>query len=198
VERFYRPCALIAMDGDVGRGSIRSIRGVDVCDVLDECEDLLVQYGGHAMAAGFTIERAKIAAFRERFGAAVTKRLTDDIASPWLRLDGEACPAEIDLPLAEDLERLAPFGYGNGRPTFVLRGVTSASRPKVVGRGHLKLAVRRGGNGDLDCIGFELGPRVEKGFPEGRVDLAGSVAVNEWNGRRTAQFQIVDFREALT
>jgi single-stranded-DNA-specific exonuclease len=197
VERFYRPCALIAMDGETGRGSIRSIRGVDVCEVLDECADLLIQYGGHAMAAGFAIERSRVGEFRERFAASVGRRLTDDNAWPRLRLDGEANPSEIDLALAEDLERLAPFGYGNGRPNFVLRGVTSAARPKVVGRGHLKLSVRRGGNGDLDCIGFELGPRAEKSFPGGPVDLVGNVAVNEWNGRRTAQFQVVDFREAV-
>lgn len=198
VERYYRPSALIAMDGDVGRGSVRSIRGVDVCEVLGECQDLLVQYGGHAMAAGLTIERARVPEFRERFAASVGQRLTEEIASPRLRLDGEASPSEIDLALAEDLERLAPFGYGNGRPNFVLRGVTSAARPKVVGRGHLKLSVRRGGDGDLDCIGFELGPRCEKGFPCGPVDLVGNVAVNEWNGRRMAQFQVVDFREALS
>jgi hypothetical protein len=78
---------------------------------------------------------------------------------------------------------------------LLLRGVTPSARPKVVGRGHLKLSVRRGRNGDLDCIGFELGDRE---FPPVRADLVGSVAVNEWNGRRIAQFQIADFREAVS
>lgn len=197
VERYYRPSALIAMNGDVGRGSVRSIRGIDVCEVLEECDDLLVQYGGHAMAAGLTIERARVAEFRKRFAAAVAERLTEENSHPRLRIDSDATPDEIGLPLAEDLERLSPFGYGNARPVFVMHGVTAAARPKVVGRGHLKLTLRRASDGDLDCIGFELGERGEKEFPS-RADLAGSVAVNEWNGRRSAQFQILDFREALT
>jgi single-stranded-DNA-specific exonuclease len=195
VERFHRPSALIAMDGDVGRGSVRSIRGIDVCAVLQECEDLLVQFGGHAMAAGLTIRRDDVAEFRARFAAGVAARLTDEIATPRLRIDGEIEPKDVDLGLAEGLAGLGPFGFGNPRPVFVLRGVTPAARPKVVGRGHLKLSVRRPGDADLDCIGFELGRR-EAEFPGGRVDLVGSVAINEWNGRRSAQLQVADFREA--
>jgi len=198
VERFHRPSALIAMDGDVGRGSVRSIRGIDVCEVLDQCDDLLVQYGGHAMAAGLTIRREDVPAFRERFTEGVAARLTPENSSPRLRLDGEIDPREVDLPLAEDLGRLGPFGYGNARPLFLLPAVRPAARPRIVGRGHLKLSVRREGAADLDCIGFELGPRAEGGFPEGPVDLAGSVAVNEWNGRRSAQLQIADYRETAS
>ncbi len=196
VERFYRPSALIAMQGDTGRGSVRSIRGVDVCRVLDECGDILVQYGGHAMAAGLTIRRDDVPEFRRRFAEGVARHLTEENAHPRLRIDGALDPDEVDLPLAEDLARLGPFGFGNARPVFVLRGAAPAAPPKVVGRGHLKLTVRRRADTNLDCIGFELGPRVEAGFPEGPVDLAGSVAVNRWNGRTTAQFQVADFREA--
>lgn len=193
VERFYRPSALIAMQGEVGRGSVRSIRGVDVCEVLEGCEDLLVQYGGHAMAAGLTIRRDDVPEFRRRFAEGVARRLNEDNAHPRLRIDGAMDPEEIDLPLAEDLSRLGPFGFGNARPVFLLRAAVPAAPPKVVGRGHLKLSVKRR-EAALDCIGFELGPRVEAGFPAGPVDLAGSVAVNRWNGRSTAQFQVADFR----
>ena len=195
VERFYRPSALIAMNGDVGRGSVRSIRGVDVCEVLHDCDDLLVQYGGHAMAAGLTIRREAVAEFRKRFAESVGTRLTEENSLPRLKIDAVVEPDEVSLDLAEDLDRLGPFGFGNGRPVFLLRGVTSSVRPRVVGKNHLKLAVRRAQGGDIDCIGFELGGRE---FPALRADLAGSVAINVWNGRRTAQFQIADFREAAS
>ena len=196
VERFYRPSALIAMDGDVGRGSVRSIRGVDVCQVLAGCEDLLVQYGGHAMAAGLTIRRTDLPEFRRRFAEGVAQRLDEENAHPRLKIDGALDPQEVELPLAEDLARLGPFGFGNARPVVQLSRAVPSAPPKVVGRGHLKLTVRRGGDTNLDCIGFELGPRVETEFPRGPVDLVGSVAVNRWNGRTTVQFQVADFRGA--
>jgi len=196
VEKLHRPAALIAMDGGIGRGSIRSIRGVDVCEVLDGCQDLLVQYGGHAMAAGFTIDRENVEAFRVRFADGVSKQLTPENSRPRVKIDSELVPGEVDLGLAEDLERLGPFGFGNPRPVVLLSGVTTTGR-KVVGRGHLKLGVRRPEQGTLDVIGFDFGPRAEKDFPEGSVDLVGQVSINEWNGRRTAQLQLSDYREAI-
>jgi single-stranded-DNA-specific exonuclease len=197
VERFHRPAALIAMDGDVGRGSLRSISGVDVCSVLDDCRDLLVQYGGHEMAAGLTIERGRIPEFRQRFAEGCGSRLTDENRRPKLRIDGEIRPDDVSLDLAGALERLAPFGFGNPRPVFLLRGSTPAGCPRVVGRGHLKLALQRSDGPPVDCIGFDLGDRVEPGRPTGPLDVVGHVTVNEWNDRRTEQLQVVDFRRAV-
>jgi len=194
VERFHRPTVLIAMDGEIGRGSVRSIPGVDVCEVLDGCEDLLVQYGGHAMAAGLSIARERIPEFRERFGEGVAARLTEENSRPTVRIDGTIAPDEVELDLAGDLERLAPFGYGNPRPTFVVRGAELAGEPRVVGRGHLKLAIRRAGGPALDCIGFDLGEMLDNGLGSGPLDIVGQVSVNEWNGRKREQLQIVDVR----
>lgn len=197
VERYHRPAALIAMEGDVGRGSLRSIPGIDVCSVLDECRDLLMQYGGHEMAAGLTIERERIPEFRDRFTAGCAERITDDNRSPRLRIDGEVVTEDVTIDLAEDLERLAPFGFGNPRPVFLIRGAAAAGPPRVVGRGHLKVSLQRNGGSALDCIGFDLGGRVEAGVPLGRMDFVGHVTVNEWNDRRTEQLQVVDLREEV-
>ncbi len=196
VERFHRPSVLIAMDGGVGRGSVRSIPGIDVCEVLAGCADLLVQYGGHEMAAGLTIERDRIPELRERFARGVEERLTPENSVPQLGIDCEIASESIDLELASELDRLGPFGYGNMRPVFLVRGTTPASPPRTVGRGHLKLRLRRQGAPTLDCIGFDLAGRAAGGFPAGKIDLVGHVAVNEWNGRRIPQLQILDFREA--
>ena len=196
VERYHRPSMLIAMDGEVGRGSVRSIPGVDVCSVLDGCADLLVQYGGHEMAAGLTVARENVPELRERFGALVGKSLTDENRVPHLRIDVEMDAGEVDLELAGLLDRLGPYGFGNPRPRVLLRGVQKASRPRIVGRGHLKLGLRREGAPVLDCIGFDLGGIVEQGFPDGPLDVVGNVSVNEWNGNRTAQLQLLDVRGA--
>jgi single-stranded-DNA-specific exonuclease len=196
VDRFHRPAALIAMEGDVGRGSLRSIPGVDVCSILDECQDLLVQYGGHEMAAGLTIDRSRIFEFRERFAAGCSRRLTEENRRPRLRIDGEIDPTEVDLQLAVDLERLAPFGFGNPRPTFLLRAAAPAGPARVVGRGHLKLSLKRNGGPPLDCIGFDLGERVDVEGLSGPLDVVGHVTINEWNDRRSEQLQMIDVREA--
>jgi single-stranded-DNA-specific exonuclease len=147
------------------------------------------------MAAGLTIRRESVPEFRRRFAAGVADRLTEENSLPRLKIDAVAGLDEVSLEVAEDLDRLGPFGFGNGRPVLLLRGVSPVARPRVVGRNHLKLSVRRPQDGDVDCIGFELG---EREFPAGAADLAGSIAVNVWNGRRTAQFQIADFREAAS
>jgi single-stranded-DNA-specific exonuclease len=195
VERFHRPTVLIAMDGGVGRGSVRSIPGIDVCEVLDGCEDLLVQYGGHSMAAGLAIARERIPEFRARFGAKVAARLTAENSQPCVRIDGTIVPEEVELGLAGELEQLGPFGYGNPRPTFVVRAAELAGSPRVVGRGHLKLAIRRDGAPALDCIGFDLGEKLDgDGLGQGPLDIVGQVSVNEWNGQRKEQLQIVDVR----
>ncbi|MGQ0721942.1 MAG: single-stranded-DNA-specific exonuclease RecJ [Candidatus Eiseniibacteriota bacterium] len=198
VDRYHRPAALIAMEGDVGRGSLRSIPGVDVCSILDECRDLLVQYGGHEMAAGLTIDRGRIPEFRERFAAGCSRRLTDDNRRPRLRIDGEIDPREIDIGLATDLERLAPFGFGNPRPTFLLRGAATTGPARVVGRGHLKLSIKRNGGPPLDCIGFDLGDRIDADALTGPLDIVGHVTINEWNDRRSEQLQLIDVRETVS
>jgi single-stranded-DNA-specific exonuclease len=196
VERFHRPCALISMQGDRGRGSVRSIPGVDVCAVLQLCDDLLVQHGGHEMAAGLTIERSRVAEFRERFSRSVEMLLTEENRRPKVSIDCEISADEIEDPLLEQLDALGPFGCGNSRPTFLLRGASPFSRARVVGRGHLKLQLRREGKPPLDCIGFDLGARAEgRGWGE-NIDVIGHLAANDWNGQRMTQMQIVDFRAA--
>ncbi len=196
VERFHRPSVLIAMDGAHGRGSVRSIPGVDVCAVLDGCADQLVQYGGPEMAAGLTIERSRVAEFRDRFASGVAPLLTQENSHAKVRIDCEIAPEEIDAGLLESLQMLAPFGFGNPRPTFLLRGAETSGPARIVGRGHLKLQLRRRGLPPLDCIGFDLGARLNGGACPARLDLVGHLASNDWNGRRVPQIQIVDFRPA--
>ncbi len=197
VERFHRPAALIAMDGDTGRGSVRSIPGIDVCSILDECQDLLVQYGGHEMAAGLTLARSDVAVFRERFSAGVASRLDETNSVPKLSIDGRLAIEEVDLDLVSELDRLGPFGYGNRRPTFLVEGARLQGTPRIVGRGHLKMSLTRPGAAPLDCIGFDLENLASEARGAAAIDVVGHVSVNEWNGRRIAQLQVLDLREAM-
>jgi single-stranded-DNA-specific exonuclease len=134
--------------------------------------------------------------FRRRFSEGVAKRIDETNSVPRLRIDGCIEASEIGLDLAEELDRLGPFGYGNPRPVFVLHDAPIAGRPRIVGRGHLKTSLERPGDSPLDCIGFDLGERIDEIRDPAGVEIAGHVSVNEWNGRRIPQFQLLDFREA--
>lgn len=188
VERYGRPTFLIAFDGDVGKGSGRSISPFDLHSALTECDDLLERYGGHRMAAGLTIRRDRLEAFRERFGRIARERLAIDDLGPEQRVD-----LEIDLADATpDLERLCrylePCGMANPGPVFGVRGVQFANR-SVVGKGHLKGALTAGDR-HLEIIGFQWADRVPW-LGDDPVDAAFKLEHNEWRGRNTLQGRLV-------
>jgi len=187
VERYGRPAFLLALDGDKGKGSGRSITGFDLHSALHECADLLERWGGHKMAAGLTLKRENLAAFKERFAAVGRSRLAPSDLGPRQRVD-------VELPLHEalpDLERmirhLEPTGLGNPGPVFGARGVTWG-QPKIVGSGHLKGALLSNGS-KLDAIAFGWGERApDLSKP---VDVAFRLEENNFNGRTTLQARVV-------
>jgi single-stranded-DNA-specific exonuclease len=172
VERFARPAAVIAFDGNTGRGSLRSIHGFDLHAALKGCEELLVRYGGHAAAAGLTVEKSRLPELRARLCAAARASSGNFDGSRELKLDAEVGLHEVDEPFATELRRLEPFGIGNPEPLFGLRGVV-LERTRIVGVGHLQVTLRDGDHA-RDGIGFNLaegapdsGSRVRAAiFPE--------------------------------
>lgn len=187
VERYGRPTFLIAFDGDVGKGSGRSISRFDLHAALTACGDLLERYGGHQMAAGLTIRRDRLEEFRDRFGEIARETLGPDDLGPEQRVD-----LELGLPEANrDLERMSrhlePCGAGNASPVFGVRGVRFAGRSRV-GNGHLKGTLDDGAT-RLSAIGFQWADRVPW-LGEGLVDAAFRLESNEWNGRSTLQARL--------
>jgi len=187
VERYGRPAFLIAFDGDVGKGSGRSISRFDMHAALLACGDLLERYGGHQMAAGLTIRRDRLEEFRQRFGEIAREMLGPDDLGPEQRVD-----LELGLPEAtRDLERmcrhLEPCGAGNASPVFGVRGVRFIGRSRV-GNGHLKGMLDDGAT-RLSAIGFQWADRVPW-LGEGLVDAAFRLESNEWNGHSTLQARL--------
>jgi single-stranded-DNA-specific exonuclease len=187
VERYGRPTFLIAFDGDIGKGSGRSISRFDLHEALLACGDLLERYGGHQMAAGLTIRRDRLAEFRERFGAIARQSLAPEDLGPEQRVD-------LELPLAQataELERLSrylePCGAGNPGPVFGVRGVRFTGRARV-GNGHLKGCLDDG-TARLPAIGFQWADRVPW-LGDGLVDAAFRLEPNEWNGHVTLQARL--------
>jgi single-stranded-DNA-specific exonuclease len=187
VERYGRPTFLIAFDGDIGKGSGRSTSRFNLHDALLTCGDLLERYGGHHMAAGLTIRRGQLHAFRERFGDVARQCLNPDDLGPEQRVD-----LELRLPeVTRDLERLCrylePCGQGNPSPVFGVRGVRFTHR-SVVGNGHLKGALDDGGT-RLWTIGFQWADRVPW-LGDGLVDAAFRVECDEYNGSSSLQAKL--------
>jgi single-stranded-DNA-specific exonuclease len=189
VERYGRPTFLIAFDGEIGKGSGRSISRFDLHAALQACGDLLERFGGHHMAAGLTIRRERLEAFRERFAAHARAVLAPEDLGPEQRVD-----LVIDLDEATaDLERLCrylePCGSGNPSPVYGVRGVRLAGHSRV-GANHLK-GTLDDGCARLAAIGFQWADRVPWLAGGGRLDAAFRVERNEWNGSSTLQARLV-------
>ncbi len=187
VERYGRPTFLIAFDGDVGKGSGRSISRFDLHAALISCADLLERFGGHQMAAGLTIRRHHLDEFRERFGAIARESLGPDDLGPEQRVDLEITLAEATRDLERLCRYLEPCGAGNASPVFGVRGVRFADRA-TVGNGHLKGALDDG-KARLPVIGFQWADRVAW-LGDGLVDAAFRLECNEWKGHSTLQARL--------
>jgi single-stranded-DNA-specific exonuclease len=192
-ERYHRPAAVARVDEDTARGSTRTIDQFNVVAALEQVSDLLVKYGGHAKAAGFTVRTEDLTVLRERFSGIAARELDGVDLRPTLSIDAEVEPGQLGRPLYDALEALAPFGEGNRRPLLVVRSART-SRARVVGANHLKFAVEGVHEGaSMDAISFGLADRLEGLAGEGRVDLVGRLVENVWRGKRQIEMHVQDF-----
>jgi len=194
VEERYRPVVIAHLGEAEARGSARSIPGFHITRALDECADLLVRYGGHAAAAGFTVESANVGDLAARLQEIARRELGEAELSPAIGIDALATPAELGWRLVEFSESLEPCGFGNEAPVFAARGLRVRSARAVGSEAkHLKLTLGvDGGGGAWDAIGFGLGS-LAAGLP-GRIDAAFRVERNSWGGYDSLQLNLVDLR----
>ncbi len=174
VDRFARPAAVVGVRDGIGRGSVRTTSAIDVRAALESVGDLLVRFGGHREAAGFTIEALHLNAFEVRFVAAVAAQSRSPRSG--LVVDAILDASEADVALVGDLERFEPFGTGNIEPQFLLRGLQVGAAARVVGEKHLKLPLETTGGRILDGIAFGAAVRLRPAQLVGHVvDVVGSV-----------------------
>jgi single-stranded-DNA-specific exonuclease len=200
VERFGRPTALIGTSGLEGRGSARSAAGWHIADALGRCADLLLHYGGHRAAAGFSLRTDRIEEFRDRFLSLAALELSDDDLVPTLLADAETSLDLVDLELADSLAQLGPHGVGNPEPLLIARKLQVMQSPRVVGQNHLKMRVRSSGKGGqvVETIGFKLGfyADILNQTHAPYVDLAFVPERNDWNDRQILQLRVKDLHLA--
>ncbi len=179
-ERHHRPAVLIALDGAEGTGSGRSIPGFDLLGGLTAGARHLGRYGGHRAAAGLTIAREDIDAFREAFTAHAAATLTPEDLVPELRIDAVVPGDVLTLALAEELERLAPFGQGNP-PVSLLVPAAHVTDPRALSEGrHVAFTLHAGGARSR-CVQFGAGSRLPA-EPDEPIDAAVRLEINRWNG----------------
>jgi single-stranded-DNA-specific exonuclease len=194
-EDVYRPVLLVAWDdSNKGKGTARSITGFPVTSALGKCGDLLIGYGGHDAAAGFSIRRECWEDFRKRFLEVAEEEIKEEGLIPKIHLD-----QEIDLEsvntynIMAELGKLAPFGVRNPEPVFSARNLSLAGTPREVGANHLKLALRQG-RWCYNAIGFGMAEFLGRlaGNGECTVDVAFSLRINAWRGKENIQLHLKD------
>ena len=203
-ERFGLPSILVSFDGategfdspdDIGKGSGRSVKGMNLVEALSDSADLLQKFGGHELAAGLSIRRGDLDEFRRRINAYAAERLPENGLSVRLEADLELSLPEVTLPLAEEISHLEPFGISNPVPQFILRDLSIDRITELGGGKHLKLLVSAGGI-SLYALLFSTS-RSQFDFHEGdRIDLLCTVDVNEFRGTRSVQLVVQDFKES--
>jgi single-stranded-DNA-specific exonuclease len=170
VEDYGRPAVVIAIDGDEGKGSCRSIAGVHIAEALGECDDILLRHGGHAMAAGFSVAVDRIPELIERLDAIVRTRLGGIRPVPTIRVDAEIAPELLTAKLAVELAALEPCGAGNPRPHLLVRDVRVYDIRQVgADADHLRCKVTVG-RFTFDAMAFRRGDHAEAMTGAGRVD----------------------------
>jgi single-stranded-DNA-specific exonuclease len=194
VEEFYRPAALISMQNGVGKGSARSIPGFDLYEGLSACADLLLGFGGHKYAAGFTIAKENIQPFRERLGSLVIERMGAAGFIRTLTVDSAVTLDELTMDLMRELERLAPFGQGNPEPRLGARDLTVVSS-RAVGVNHMKLRLRQRNGVALDAIAFNRGDLLGNQVKDGvRLAVVFTPRINTWNNRTAVELELRDLK----
>ena len=195
-EATHRPAVVIGLDGEVGKGSARSVAGVDLGAAVHrlQAEGLIARGGGHRMAAGLTLSRAQIGPAMERLADLLARQGAGAEGPAALRIDGALSPAAVTVELAEMLDRAGPFGAGASAPRFALADavVTGARR---IGTGHVKLTLGDGMSARVEALAFGAADTALGALllgARGRIHVAGRVEVNDWQGRRRAQFRIED------
>ncbi|MCS6915244.1 MAG: single-stranded-DNA-specific exonuclease RecJ [Myxococcales bacterium] len=188
VETYGLPSVVIALDGELGRGSARTAHGFHLFQGLRQAAPLLLRYGGHAAAAGLSILAKNVAALRQSLCASYRQQLGNQPPVRALPVDAMVSLEEVDERLAQEVQLLEPFGVGNPEPTLLVRDA-EVTRHRVVGSGHLQVTLRKGGQ-LRDGIGFGLGAKGQELEAGARVQVAFVPELDTFRGGRRLRLRV--------
>jgi len=192
-ERYYRPALVIGVENGEGVGSGRSISGFHLLKALESAADLFTRFGGHAQAAGFSLDPSRIPQLEERFEAYARTVLKPDDLEPALRIDAEISLTDLDGRVYEQLQALGPHGMGNPSPVFCAHGLRVCAPPRVLKEKHLKLRVGQGARA-FDALAWNSAPRAAE-FPQGQLlNAAFTLGESSFQGITTVNLELRDMR----
>jgi len=201
-ERYGLPSILVTYDGspdrdgsaaDLGKGSGRSVKGLNLVEALTACADLLERFGGHELAAGLSVRRGNIPLLRERLNAYAAERLTDEMLCVCLDADCEVGMAELTEKLVEETEKLEPFGTANPAPVFVMRNANLRRVSPIGGGKHLRMTVEKDGV-SMGAVWFGMTLAALDFDTAEPVDLMFRLGINEFRGETSLQMTLIDAR----
>jgi len=194
VEEFYRPAIVVSKGEFISKASARSVSGFNIVEAIRSCSDILVDVGGHPMAAGFTVETARLEILQERMEEIAAKQLTEEQLIRTLHIDMEIPLEAVTEDLWNALRDFEPFGFGNAEPVFMTRTVL-VKDARLVGKDgkHLKLRITNHESRiTIDAIAFGMGELYGKLKSDQPVDIAYTIDMNVWNGSKKLQLKVKD------
>lgn len=195
IEHFHRPTIILTQSHDKAAGSARSVPGFDVYEAIEECADLLEQFGGHTFAAGMTMAVDNIDAFRQKFETVVSRRIKEEHLTPLIDIDLPVDFSEIDAKFVRILKQMGPFGPHNPQPTFMTEDVYLVNEPIIMKDKHLKINVRQSRTGHtMTAVGFgfaHCAAQLQAGKP---FSICYQVEQNFYNGNVSLQLMLKDVK----
>jgi len=193
IEHYYRPTIVLTQSGEYVAGSARSVPGFNLYEAVHACREHLIGYGGHFAAAGLTLELEKVEAFRNKFEEIVSATIHPELLIPEIIIDAEINFMDIQWSFYNILQQMEPFGPENLRPVFVAKKVWNTGYSKIVKEEHIKFSLKQN-NTVFTGIGFKMADKFHLLQMNKPLDVVFKIDENEWNGNKTLQLRVIDFR----
>ena len=195
-EMYFKPSILFSFEEDgIGKGSGRSIPGFDLHEALMKCSDTIEKFGGHSMAVGITVKKDNLEKFKKEFEQIATQSKIDEII-PIINIDAKVDLSDIDKEMVESLKQLEPFGEANKMPVFAFKNLKIDSIRALSEGKHLKLTLKDN-NYIINAIGFNIGYLANEYRIGDKIDVAGVLEINTFNGIDNLQINIKDIMKSI-
>ena len=195
VNMYYKPVILLTKENGNVRGSGRCPSGFSIYDALTECKDKLIQFGGHELAAGLSVEESMIQEFIDAFELASAKR-KDGIAEQIIDIDAQIERKDLNIQIIKDIRAMKPYGQSNQLPIFLYKGLKVNAIRTIKEDKHLKLLLKDD-KSLIDVVGFSMGSRRDEIRIGDKIDIVGSVELNSYNTPKTIQIVLQDFKKSV-
>jgi len=194
LDQYYLPTVIMGGSDGLVKGSVRSVQGLNIYEVLQQCEGFLENFGGHDAAAGITLKPENIAGFRRKFDTICSEKLTMEHRQKELQIDSSLLPGEVTGRFLDVLRQFGPFGQGNREPLFFSANMRLSGLPRLLKGKHVKFAVKDVSGRILDVIAFgreDIYRELERGSRR-MFSMVYALDENEWNGRKSMQLKLKD------